>query len=93
MQCLRRRKELLSLDLNSGKQKPILMTRVEKEEDCCCNSSDRFSCIFAISTLKGKRMSKTAVASISVFNLSTNNFHDDFPIKPERRIAQNTITS
>jgi hypothetical protein len=30
VQCLRRRKELLSLDLNSSKQKPILMIRVEK---------------------------------------------------------------
>jgi hypothetical protein len=43
--------------------------------------------------LKGKRMSKIAVASTSVFILSTNNFHDDFLIKLERRSAQNTIRS
>jgi sugar diacid utilization regulator len=84
MQCLRRRKELLSLDLNSSKQKPILMTRVEKEEDCCCNSSDRFSCICYLYVERKKNV-KIAVASASVFILSTNNFHDDFLIKPERR--------
>jgi hypothetical protein len=30
-------------------------------------------------------MSKLSVISTSVFILSTNNFHDDFLIKPERR--------
>jgi hypothetical protein len=30
-------------------------------------------------------MLKIAVASASVFILSTNNFHDDFLIEPERR--------
>jgi hypothetical protein len=34
-------------------------------------------------------MPKIAVASTSVFILSTNNFHDGFLIKLERRITQN----
>jgi hypothetical protein len=65
----------------------------EEEGDCCCSSSGQCCCGFPISTLKIKRASKIAVASISGFISSTNNFHDDLLIKPERRIDQNTIRS
>jgi hypothetical protein len=65
----------------------------EEEGDCCCNSSGQCCCVFPISTLIIKRTSKIAVAIISGFISSTNNFHDDLLIKPERRIDQNTIRS